>query len=49
MGDLKKEVKVLRVSVFDHAIVFDVDALRRHLNESTFVQLMCENEAFILL
>lgn len=41
MGDLKKKVKVLRESIFDHAIVFDVDALRRHLNESTFIQLMC--------
>lgn len=43
MGDFKKKkkVKVLRLSVFDHAIVFDVDALRHHLNESTFIQLMC--------
>lgn len=40
---------MLIVSVFDHANVFDVDALRRHLNESTFIELVCADEAFILL
>lgn len=41
MGDFKKKKSQGVKIVFDHAIVFDVDALRHHLNESTFIQLMC--------
>lgn len=51
MWDLKKKRKKKShsvKSVFDHAIVFDVDALRHHLNESTFIEPMCADEAFIL-